>query len=56
MSKKKIYIWGEFPTKTHTGVSISNEQILNFLTESGCEVKVCEEFSWSYYQDFLYCG
>lgn len=41
-----ILFWGELPPYTLSGISLSNQQILNILTEEGFEVCILEEKSW----------
>jgi len=47
MNKKKILIWGEFPPKTTTGISISNQAIYNILLDADFTINVIEEFTWN---------
>lgn len=47
MPIKKILIWGEFPPNTHTGISISNQLIVNHLLQEKQNTKIIEEYSWN---------
>lgn len=47
MSRKNILIWGEFPPKTITGISISNQNIGAILEKHGFLVSNLEEYSWN---------
>jgi len=42
-----ILIWGEFPPNTHTGVSISNQTVLNHLHAENIFPIIIEEYSWN---------
>jgi len=44
---REILIWGEFPPRTSTGISISNQMVLKFLKARGQYPRVLEEYSWN---------
>jgi len=46
MHNKNILIWGEFPPKTITGISVSNQSIRKILEKHGYIVHTEEEYSW----------
>jgi len=47
MLEGDILIWGEFPPNTHTGVSVSNQNVLNTLNAENISPVIIEEYSWN---------
>lgn len=43
---KKLLILGEFPPKTRTGVSISNQRVFDLFSNEQCQIEKIEEYSW----------
>lgn len=46
MMNKGLLMWGEFPPRTQTGVSISNEMIYRYLGKFFKDIFILEEFAW----------
>jgi glycosyltransferase involved in cell wall biosynthesis len=40
-------MWGEFPPKTTTGISISNQAIYDILQSADFKINLIEEFTWN---------